>query len=90
MGDAADDYYDSLERQQWQDNRDDDEIDDWPDDCQMHHDGQCGAAGSEYCDFECPVMRAWRREPWDENGPIEDDAPAASPTDQVTEQEKPT
>ena len=22
--------------------------------CHMHADGQCGAAGSEYCDFECP------------------------------------
>lgn len=30
-------------------------------DCHMGRDGQCGAAGSEMCDFECPVMRAWRR-----------------------------
>lgn len=22
--------------------------------CHMHQDGQCGAAGSEYCEFECP------------------------------------
>ena len=22
--------------------------------CHMRADGQCGAAGSEYCDFECP------------------------------------
>lgn len=22
--------------------------------CSMHSDGQCGQAGSEYCDFECP------------------------------------
>jgi hypothetical protein len=22
--------------------------------CHMHSDGQCGAAGSEYCEFECP------------------------------------
>ena len=25
-------------------------------DCHMGPDGQCGAAGSEECDFECPVM----------------------------------
>ena len=22
--------------------------------CGLHGDGQCGNAGSEYCDFECP------------------------------------
>lgn len=22
--------------------------------CGLHSDGQCGNAGSEYCDFECP------------------------------------
>ena len=35
-------------------------------DCHMGPDGQCGAAGSEMCDFECPTMaelRAhWRKE----------------------------
>lgn len=35
-------------------------------DCHMRPDGQCGAAGSEMCDFECPTMaamrRQWRRE----------------------------
>ena len=34
-------------------------------DCHMRSDGQCGAAGSEMCDFECPTMREvrahWRR-----------------------------
>lgn len=30
-------------------------------DCMMGPDGQCGAAGSEECEFECPTMRAWRR-----------------------------
>lgn len=30
-------------------------------DCHMGSDGQCGAAGSEECEFECPTMRAWRR-----------------------------
>lgn len=30
-------------------------------DCHMGPDGQCGAAGSEFCEFECPTMRAWRR-----------------------------
>lgn len=29
-------------------------------DCHMGPDGQCGAAGSEMCDFECPTMRAYR------------------------------
>lgn len=29
-------------------------------DCHMGADGQCGAAGSEMCDFECPTMRAYR------------------------------
>jgi hypothetical protein len=31
-------------------------------DCHMGPDGQCGAAGSEMCDFECPVMAAIHRE----------------------------
>jgi hypothetical protein len=26
--------------------------------CSMGRDGQCGQAGSEWCDFECPVMRS--------------------------------
>lgn len=80
MGDAADDYYDSIMRQQdeWEPRDEDEDLDDeddWPLDCHMHADGQCGAAGSEHCEFECPVMREWRREPWDENGPIKDDDP---------------
>ena len=29
--------------------------------CTMGRDGQCGQAGSEHCDFECPNMRAWRK-----------------------------
>lgn len=29
--------------------------------CHMGRDGQCGAAGSEHCDFDCPVMRAHRK-----------------------------
>lgn len=31
-------------------------------DCHMGNDGQCGAAGSEWCDFECPTMARWRRQ----------------------------
>jgi len=31
-------------------------------DCHMHPDGQCGAAGSEMCDFECPVMAEIHRQ----------------------------
>ncbi len=30
------------------------------DDCHMGPDGYCGAAGSEHCDFECPIMRSRR------------------------------
>lgn len=25
--------------------------------CHRHADGMCGAAGSEYCEFECPFRR---------------------------------
>lgn len=38
----------------------DDDPRDWDDedgddfDCHLRPDGQCGAAGSEMCDFECP------------------------------------
>lgn len=64
------------------DEYDDPEFDDesgaWPMDCHMHHDGQCGAAGSEWCEFECPVMADWRGEPWDEHGPIKDTAEPAT------------
>ena len=42
---------------------DEDEIDsaagedfDDSDYCSMGHDGQCGQAGSEHCDFVCPIM----------------------------------
>lgn len=49
---------------QWiDDNIDDDDddfgLDDDDDeffDCHMDRNGQCGKAGSEECDFECPVM----------------------------------
>ena len=58
----------------WREGDDEEDEDDWPMDCHMGPDGQCGAAGSEWCDFECPVMRDWRREPWDENGPIKEEA----------------
>lgn len=49
------------------DNYFDDEsgIEDWDDDeffdCAMTRDGQCGKAGSEECDFECPTMLAIHR-----------------------------
>lgn len=45
-----DDYYDDDE-----DRDEDDEFD-----CHMGPDGQCGSAGSEECDWECPTMRAYR------------------------------
>jgi hypothetical protein len=38
-------------------NVDDEEFDNFLEfDCRMGPDGQCGAAGSEECDFECPIM----------------------------------
>jgi hypothetical protein len=38
------------------DDEEDDFEDDWGDydECGLRHDGQCGLAGSEWCDFECP------------------------------------
>jgi hypothetical protein len=40
---------------------DDDEPydDDGLDDCSMGPDGYCGAAGSEYCDWECPLHNTY-------------------------------
>jgi hypothetical protein len=35
---------------------DDGEEEEWEFDCAMGRDGQCDKAGSEECDFECPVM----------------------------------
>jgi hypothetical protein len=28
-------------------------------DCSLGPDGQCGKAGSEYCDFECRAYESW-------------------------------
>jgi hypothetical protein len=53
VGNDFDDHYD--------DDRGDDYDPDDDFDCHMRPDGQCGAAGSEYCDFECPVMAAIHR-----------------------------
>lgn len=36
------------------DSLDGEESDDFEDDCGLRHDGQCGMAGTEHCDFECP------------------------------------
>lgn len=47
MSDDPNDYDD------WEDPDDEDDFD-----CHMGPDGQCGAAGSEMCDFECPAMAA--------------------------------
>ena len=30
--------------------------------CSMGRDGQCGQAGTEFCDFECPIMASMRHE----------------------------
>lgn len=47
---------DDIDDQMIVDAEDDDEYFD----CHMGPDGQCGAAGSEECDWECPVMRRRR------------------------------
>jgi hypothetical protein len=57
MSDTPDDYHDH-----YNDDDDDYDLDDEPFDCHMRPDGQCGAAGSEECDFECPIMVAIHRE----------------------------
>lgn len=42
--------------QDWDDDPEFDDADEWEFDCGMDRNGQCGLAGSEECDFECPVM----------------------------------
>jgi hypothetical protein len=37
------------------DDDDDEEDFDPADECMLGPDGQCGLAGSEWCDFECPL-----------------------------------
>lgn len=51
--DAHNDMFDDCD-----DEHDDD---DWNElMCSMGNDGQCGQAGSEFCDFECPIMAGVR------------------------------
>jgi hypothetical protein len=38
------------------DYNDEESVDEAIQNCGMRRDGQCGKAGSEECDFECPVM----------------------------------
>ena len=45
-----------------------DEEDDELFDCHMGPDGYCGAAGSEDCDFECPIMLDIHRAARKKNG----------------------
>jgi len=60
---GGDHYYDDDPRD-WDEEDGDDDFD-----CHLRPDGQCGAAGSEMCDFECPNRHselfvgsaAWRR-----------------------------
>lgn len=40
---------------------DGDEDEEWPFDCGMDRNGNCGYAGSEECDFECPYRAEERR-----------------------------
>lgn len=42
--------------EEWDEDYDNDFDEEEDFDCHMYPDGQCGAAGSEMCDFECPVM----------------------------------
>lgn len=39
-----------------------DDEDDLYDECGMRPDGQCSMAGSEWCDWSCPVQRMHARE----------------------------
>lgn len=53
MSDTPDDYE--------FDDSDEDEgalEDDWEMNCGLMHDGQCSNAGSEWCDFECPLRNS--------------------------------
>jgi len=50
----------SDDPEEWEFEADDDDMDGF--DCHMGPDGQCGAAGSEMCDFECPIMAAIHRD----------------------------
>lgn len=48
---------------------DEDEDDDLMDECMLGRDGQCGLAGTEHCDFRCPMRdseffagsKAWKK-----------------------------
>lgn len=48
---------DELDDEDYDEN-DDDPLTDWPD-CHIHN-GSCGKAGSEECDFDCPNSRLLR------------------------------
>jgi len=50
----TDPLYEAYAEMDDDDPRDWDEGDDDDFDCHLRPDGQCGAAGSEMCDFECP------------------------------------
>lgn len=50
--------YDENDPADWEDSPDFDDCEDEDDavyDCAMQADGNCGKAGSEECDFECPL-----------------------------------
>lgn len=63
----GDNEYWAAEAAAYDDDRYDDYEDDYDDlddelaeaemNCSMMHDGQCGQAGSEYCDLVCPIRR---------------------------------
>jgi hypothetical protein len=67
------DYW-AAEAAAYDDDRDDyDDYDDYDDDfddelaeaemnCSMRPDGKCGQAGSEYCDWVCPIRREHEKE----------------------------
>ena len=40
------------------DDIDDDELDELLQECMLGPDGQCGLAGSEHCDWECPMRES--------------------------------
>jgi hypothetical protein len=82
-----DNEYWAAEAAAYDDDRYDDYDDDFDDEmaeaeanCSMRHDGQCGQAGSEYCDWVCPIRHEHDKE-------IEQPTPAISQVDRHADRE---
>lgn len=89
MIDAPDDF-DEMDRDEYEDNP----IEAMLDECALGPDGQCGLAGSEHCDWDCPMReseffassRAWRKKrKRKQDKPAEPDLFATRAGDRATE-----